>query len=169
MALRQQFPVPSQLGLLALIGSAVLLGGALYFQYVLGLAPCEMCHWQRWPHIASIVAGAAAVASFARPRVALAFALVAAAALIVTAAIGVFHAGVEYQWWQGPQACSGTIPRGLSAEELRKYLFNARMVRCDQVAWSLWGISMAGWNAVLSAALAFVVAAGAANWVRSQK
>lgn len=169
MALRQQFPVPSRLGLLALIGSALLLGGALYFQYVLGLAPCEMCHWQRWPHIASIVAGAAAVACFARPRVALAFALVAVAALVVTAAIGVFHVGVEYQWWQGPQACSGTIPRGLSAEELRKYLFNAKMVRCDQVAWSLWGISMAGWNAVLSAALAFVVAVGAANWVRSQK
>jgi disulfide bond formation protein DsbB len=133
------------------------------------LPPCEMCHWQRWPHIAAIVAGVAAVASFAWPRLALVFALIAVTALIATAALGVFHVGVEYHWWQGPQACSGNIPRGLSPEELKKYLFGARMVRCDEVAWSLWGISMAGWNAILSAALAFVLASGAASWVRAQK
>ena len=68
MALPQRLPLPSLIGLLAALGSTGMLGGALYFQYVVGLAPCEMCHWQRWPHIASIVVGLLAFASFARPR-----------------------------------------------------------------------------------------------------
>ena len=156
-------PVPSRLGLLAALGSGALLGGALYFQYVVGLAPCEMCHWQRWPHIAAIVAGLLAFASFAKPRLAMTFALLAIAALAVTSAIGIFHAGVEYHLWQGPQTCSGTIPRGLSADELKKYLFGAKMVRCDDIVWSLWGISMAGWNALLSGALALALASGIAR------
>jgi disulfide bond formation protein DsbB len=163
MALLDRLPLPSQLGLLAALGSGALLGGALYFQYVVGLAPCEMCHWQRWPHIAAILLGLLAVASFTRPRLAMTFALLAIAALAVTSAIGVFHAGVEYRLWQGPQTCSGTIPRGLSADELKKYLFGAKMVRCDDIVWSLWGISMAGWNALLSGALALVLAAGIAR------
>ena len=166
MTFLQRPPVPSQIGLVAALGSGALLGGALYFQYVVGLAPCEMCHWQRWPHIAAVVAGLAAAASFARPRLALVFAMLAITALIVTSAIGVFHVGVEYRWWQGPQACSGSIPRGLSAEQLKKYLFGARMVRCDETVWSLWGLSMAGWNALLSAVLAIVLASGVVRWIK---
>ena len=169
MSATTALPAPSRLGLLAALGSGALLGGALYFQYVMGLAPCEMCHWQRWPHIVAIVAGLLALASFAAPRLALVFVLIAMTALIVTSAIGVFHVGVEYHWWQGPQACSGNIPRGLSAEQLKKYLFGAKMVRCDETVWSLWGISMAGWNALLSAALAFVLASGVANWARVRR
>lgn len=163
MAVPHRLPLPSLIGVLAALGSAGMLGGALYFQYVIGLAPCEMCHWQRWPHIVSIVAGLLAFLSFSRPRLATTFAVVAVAALLTTSAIGVFHAGVEYRWWQGPQACSGTIPRGLSADELKKYLFGARMVRCDDIAWSLWSISMAGWNAILSGALAVALAVGIAG------
>lgn len=159
-------PVPSRLGLLAALGSGALLGGALYFQYVMGLAPCEMCHWQRWPHMVAVAAGLLAAASFAWPRLALVFALTAITALLVTSAIGVFHVGVEYRWWEGPQACSGNIPRGLSTEQLKKYLFGARMVRCDETAWSLWGISMAGWNALLSAALAFMLGSAVFRWSR---
>jgi disulfide bond formation protein DsbB len=169
MSAATTLPVPSKLGLLAALGSGALLGGALYFQYVVGLAPCEMCHWQRWPHIVAIVAGLLALASFAAPRLALVFVLIATTALIVTSAIGVFHVGVEYHWWQGPQACSGNIPRGLSAEQLKKYLFGARMVRCDETVWSLWGISMAGWNALLSATLAFVLASSVAKWARVRR
>jgi disulfide bond formation protein DsbB len=163
MAVPQRLPLPSLIGLLAALGSTGMLGGALYFQYVVGLAPCEMCHWQRWPHIASIVVGLLAFASFARPRVAATFAVLAVAALAVTSAIGAFHAGVELHWWQGPQTCTGTIPRGLSADELKKYLFGAKMVRCDDIVWSLWGISMAGWNAVLSGVLALALASGLAG------
>ena len=163
MASSQRLPLPSLIGLLAALGSMGMLGGALYFQYVVGLAPCEMCHWQRWPHIASIVVGLLAVASFARPRLAATFAVLAIAALAITSAIGIFHAGVELHWWQGPQTCTGTIPRGLSADELKKYLFGAKMVRCDDIVWSLWGISMAGWNAVLSGVLALALGSGLAG------
>jgi disulfide bond formation protein DsbB len=60
------------------------------------------------------------------------------------------------------------VPRGLSPEQLKKYLFGAKMVRCDQAAWEMWGISMAGWNAIASAGLAFVLASGVARWVRSR-
>lgn len=169
MTLADRLPLPSKLGLLAALGSGALLGGAFYFQYVVGLAPCEMCHWQRWPHMVAIGAGLAALASFAWPRLALVFMLVVITALIATAAIGVFHVGVEYHWWPGPQACTGNMPRGLSPEQLKKYLFAAKMVRCDEAAWSLWGISMAGWNAIMSAALAFVLASGVANWMRSRR
>ncbi len=75
MTVLQRLPLPSQLGLLAALGSGALLGGAYYFQYVVGLAPCEMCYWQRWPHMVAIAAGLAAVASFARPQLALVLAL----------------------------------------------------------------------------------------------
>ena len=128
----QRLSLPSQLGLLAALGSGALLGGAYYFQYVVGLPPCDLCYLQRWPHMVAIAAGLAALAAFARPRLALVLVLTAITALLVTAAIGVFHVGVEYHWWEGPQACSGNVPRGLSPEQLKKYLFGAKMVRCDQ-------------------------------------
>lgn len=166
MSTATALPLPSSLGLLAALGSGALLGGALYFQYGMGLAPCEMCHWQRWPHMVAIAAGLLALASFAWPRLALVFALIAITALVVTSAIGIFHVGVEYRWWEGPQTCSGNIPRGLSAEQLKKYLFGARMVRCDETVWSLWGLSMAGWNALLSAMLAFVLGSAVFRWSR---
>lgn len=166
MASLQALPRSSQLGLLAALGSGALLGGALWFQYGMGLAPCEMCHWQRWPHMVAIGSGLLALATLAWPRVALVFVLIATTALFTTAAIGVFHAGVEYRWWEGPQACSGNIPRGLTAEQLKKYLFGQRMVRCDETVWSLWGISMAGWNAIFSGALALMLTSGVARLVR---
>ena len=164
MSFLQHLPRPSQLGLMAVIGSGALLGGALYFQYVVGLAPCEMCHWQRWPHMVAIALGLAAVASIHWPRVALAFVLAAIAALTVTSAIGVFHAGVEQRWWLGPQSCTSRTPTGLSAEELKKYLFSAPPVLCDQIAWKMGGISMAGWNALLSGGLAIALGLGIARY-----
>src|SRR4029079_19596313 len=117
-------------------------------------------------HIASIAFGIAAVASLASPRLAYVFALTAVVALFITALLGLHHTRVENQGWAGPQACSGRIPSGLSPAELKKYLFSAKMVRCDQVAWSMWGISMAGWNAILSAGVAFVLSATVIRNVR---
>ena len=147
-------PLPSRLGLLAFLASGALLGGAYYFQYVVGLAPCDLCFLQRYPHMVAIAAGFIALALFAAPRVALIFALIAIIALFVTSGIGVFHFGVEQHWWQGPAECSGRIPAGLSPEQLRKFLFSAKMVRCDEAAWKFLDISMAGWNALISGALA---------------
>ena len=167
MPVAPNLPLSSKLGLLAAPGSGALLGGALYFQYIVGLPPCEMCHWQRWPHMVAIAVGLLALASYAWPRLALVFMLTAITALIVTAGIGVFHVGVEYHWWTGPQACSGNVPRGLSPEQLKKYLFGAKMVRCDETAWAMWGISMAGWNAILSAILAAGLASSLSRVARS--
>ena len=151
-------PYPTRLGLIAALGSIALLGGAYWFQYVVGLAPCDMCLWQRYPHMLAILFGLLTVPLLIEPRAALIFALLAILALFVTAGIGVYHAGVEQHWWQGPQSCTGRIPAGLSVEELKKYLLEARMVRCDAIPWKMWNISMAGWNAILSGALALVLA-----------
>src|SRR3954463_12483571 len=164
----QSLPFPTRLGLAAAIGSGLLLGGAYYFQYVVGLEPCEMCLWQRYPHMVAILFGLITVPLLVEPRVALVFALLAILALFTTAGIGLFHAGVEQQWWQGPQSCTGRVPAGLSAEELKQYLMNARMVRCDEIPWKMWNISMAGWNALLSGALAIGLSITVLNHVRAR-
>jgi disulfide bond formation protein DsbB len=150
-------PVPSRLGIVAMLGSGALLLGAYYFQYVVKLPPCELCYWQRYPHMVAIAAGVGAVAAYRYPRLGLVLVLIAITALIATAAIGFYHVGVEYRWWKGPQACAANIPTGLSAEQLKRYLFGAKMVRCDETAWSMWGLSMAAWNALISAGLALVL------------
>ncbi|MCW5736785.1 MAG: disulfide bond formation protein B [Enhydrobacter sp.] len=160
-------PYLTRIGLIAALFSIVLLGGAYWFQYVVGLAPCEMCLWQRYPHMLAILFGLLTLPLMQAPRAALAFALLAVLALFATAGIGVFHAGVEYRWWEGPQACSGRIPTGLSTEELKKILLGARMVRCDEAAWKMWGISMAGWNAILSGGLAILLSGSLIRHLRT--
>src|SRR3954462_11456319 len=161
-------PYGTRLGLAAAIGSAVLLGGAYYFQYVVGLAPCEMCLWQRYPDMVAILFGLITVPLLVEPRVALVFALLAILALFTTAGIGLFHAGVEQHWWQGPQSCTGRVPAGLTAEELKQYLLNARMVRCDEIPWKMWKVSMAGWNAILSAGLATLLSITVLQHIRAK-
>ena len=135
--------------LLALLVPAGLLGGALGSQYLGGLHPCEMCYWQRWPHAAAILLAGAAFLVPARTRLLTAL---AALAIAVSGAIGVFHAGVELGWWEGLTRC--TAGGALSLEDL----MNVPLVRCDQVQWSLLGISMAGWNAILSLGSAAIIA-----------
>ncbi len=164
----QSLPYPTRLGLAAAIGSALLLGGAYYFQYVVGLAPCDMCLWQRYPHMVAILFGMITVPLLVEPRVALVFALMAILALFATAGIGVYHAGVEQHWWQGPQSCTGRVPAGLTPEELKQYLLNARMVRCDEIPWKMWKISMAGWNAILSGGLAILLSITVLQHVRAK-
>ena len=131
---------------------ALLLGGALIGQYAFGLYPCEMCLWQRYPHVAAIVLGTLAYfASGKRMLVAL-----AGLSLLVTAAIGAFHAGVEYGWWEGLTACSTVVGQGGSAIEA---ITNAPLVRCDKSQWDFLGISLAGWNSILSSVAGIVVLA----------
>jgi disulfide bond formation protein DsbB len=71
-------------------------------------------------------------------------------AALTTAGIGVYHAGVEQMWWQGPTTCTSQSIGGLSTEDLLNQIMEAPVVRCDEIAWSLFGLSMAAWNAVLS-------------------
>ncbi|MEL6992697.1 MAG: disulfide bond formation protein B [Pseudomonadota bacterium] len=133
---------------LAAFGSFALLSGAFIFQS-LGYAPCPMCLWQRYPHVVAIVIGL--IAFFLPGRI---LALLGAAAALTTAGIGVFHTGVERDWWEGPSTCSSQPIGDLSPEELLDQIMNAPLVRCDEVAWQLLGLSMASWNALFSLGLA---------------
>lgn len=132
---------------IALLLPAGLVGGALFSQ-LFGLIPCEMCMWQRWPHYAAIPVAAL---SFVAPGRALRMTLVlfAGALIAVSGAIGVFHAGVEYHWWQGITACTAQAtpadPMAMLNEAIRRPL-----IRCDSAQWTLLGISLAGFNALFS-------------------
>ncbi len=129
---------------LALIIPAALIAGALGSQYLGGLAPCEMCLWQRWPHYAAI--GIAAIA-FVLPQRALVW--LAALAILISGGIGIFHAGVEYHWWEGLNQCS-QVPGSGGSENILADIMKTPLVRCDQAQWSLFGISLAGYNAMVS-------------------
>ena len=135
------------LSLLAGLGSAAVLAGAFGFQYIGGLAPCTLCLWQRWPHAAAIVIMLAVLAT--RPSRGLA--LLGAVAALATAGIGIFHVGVEQGLWEGLASCSGGSIAGIAVEDLLNPNANvAAPVRCDEIPWSLLGISMAGWNVLAS-------------------
>ena len=141
---------------LALLVPAALLAGAWFSQLVGHLYPCEMCHWQRWPHYAALVV---ALAAFALPGAARPLVWLAALLIAASGAIGAFHAGVEWHWWPGITACTSTVQAsGTSAAERLDAIMRAPFVRCDQAQWRLAGISLAGWNAVLSLAGAGVIA-----------
>jgi disulfide bond formation protein DsbB len=135
---------------LALGVPALLLGGAYLSQYGFGLFPCEMCWWQRYPHFAAILLALLSLA--VRPR-ALWIGL-AAAAIFVSGAIGMFHAGVEYGWWEGVTSCSSPIEN--SGDPLEA-IMNAPLVRCDVAPWTLAGVSLAGFNAIISVTSAVAI------------
>ena len=125
-----------------------LISGALFFQYALNYPPCEMCHWQRWPHIAGAViglGGAILISQGILPaRTAFIVAALATLAVAISGGLGVFHAGVEYKWWPGPTACTtGFVFDG-------HLDINAPVPHCDNPAWTLFGISLAGYNALVS-------------------
>ena len=122
-------------------------------QYVFGLHPCEMCMWQRWPHLVAIVLALSAIAARAKPSTSAALTALAALAIAGSGAIGAFHAGVEYGWWEGLTACS-TTPVGGSAADILENIMATPLTRCDVAPWSLFGISLAGYNAILSLAAA---------------
>ena len=132
---------------IALLLPLTLIGGALASQYLGGLYPCEMCHWQRWPHYAAI---AFAALSFVVPRTSGKRALIvlAGVAILASGLIGVFHAGVEYHWWQGITACANTL--GATGGDLLAAIVRQPVVRCDVPQWTFLGVSLAGFNAILS-------------------
>ena len=133
---------------LAVIVPAALLGGALVAQYGFGLPPCEMCWWQRYPHFAALALGLLAWTTRGAR-----FAVLAALAMLVSGAIGAFHAGVEYGWWEGLTACSSNA---LGDDPLAS-IMNAPIVRCDVAPWSLFGVSLAGWNFLISTAAGLAI------------
>ena len=139
--------------LLATLGSACMLLGAFAFQFIGGYPPCKMCYWQRWPHAAAILIGALLL--LGGPRLVI---WLGGLAALITAGIGAFHAGVEWRWWPGPASCSGGGGDlgGLSGSDLLSTDAPSGIVMCDEIVWQLLGLSMAGWNAVISLGLVVI-------------
>jgi disulfide bond formation protein DsbB len=139
---------------LLIAGPTALLAGAFAFQYLGGLPPCEMCLWQRWALAAAIEL---AVLGTLLRRHGTILSL-AALAILVNAAIAAFHVGVEFHWWQGVTDCAAAPITGSTSAILTQVLAQP-LVRCDAIPWSLFGVSMAGWNAVVS-----ILIGGVALW-----
>ncbi len=132
---------------LALGVPALLLAGAYISQFGFGLYPCEMCMWQRYPHFAAVVLGLVATVQVpGRVWIAL-----AGVAILASGVIGGFHAGVEYGWWQGITDCALTVASGGNALDA---VLSAPLTRCDQAPWTLLGVSLAGWNFIVSTSAA---------------
>lgn len=148
----------TELIILAMAGSLTVLAGAFAFQYIGGLAPCPLCLLQRWPHAAAVAIGLLALIVSGRI-----LPLAGATAALTTAGIAIYHTGVERLWWAGPTSCSAGSIAGLDVKDLLDpSIVVAPVVRCDEVAWQMLGLSMASWNAVLSLALALI-------WLRAAR
>lgn len=149
--------------ILAAIASALILGGAYFFQYVLGYDPCALCFDQRHIHKAVIAVGLVGGLGMmfvpALQKYAMWVCLILAAILAYSAYFAGWHAGIEYDWWEGPASCTTVGAVEFSTDDLMAVLDgNAPVVLCDEAAWTLFGISMAGYNAILSLGLAIASA-----------
>jgi disulfide bond formation protein DsbB len=151
-------PAPLSIGILtAFFGSGSLLMGAYAFEYFGGLIPCHMCWWQRYAHWTLFALGCAGVLAMirnARPAKRWLVRLCLGAAL-VSCGLAAWHAGVEYGWWPGPGGCTSQAVSG-SIEDIARHMVLAPVVLCDAPQWQLFGISMAGYNFLASAAMALV-------------
>lgn len=159
---------PRPAALLVLAGAVLTIAGALVFQYGLGYVPCKLCLTERQPYYAAMpLALVAALAAGRSPSVARALLGLVALILLVGAGIGIYHAGAEWAFWPGPSDCgggSGAAPGEVG--DFLKSLGTTRVVDCSQAAWRLIGISLAGWNVVIAAALAALAGASALGAAR---
>jgi len=138
---------------LILAASAAVLGGALLFEHVGELPPCTLCLYERWPYKVAIALSLIALMAGERP--ATRWVVVLCAGLFAAGAVLAFyHVGVEQHWFAGPSACTGTDAAADSVEALKAQIMGKKPVRCDEVPWALFGVSLAGWNLLASAALA---------------
>ncbi len=151
--------IPNALLVIFLLSVAVL-GTAYIFQYGFGYAPCELCYYQRYPYMGAIAVSA--IGLLAQKGVinldksfVLILLLLCGVLLTVDAGIAAYHTGVEYKWWQGPTSCTPTIDFSGSNEDRLAQLFSAPIIRCDAAPWSLFGISMAGYNFFIASFMAF--------------
>jgi disulfide bond formation protein DsbB len=147
----------NQLIIVAAAGSLGLLLGAFAFQYIGGLVPCVLCLYQRWPHAAAVLIGLLGLKIGGRV-----LPLLGALAAATSAAIGVFHVGVEQKWWEGLATCTVDTLSGVSgADLLNTDLTVGAPVRCDAIPWEMFGVSMAGWNVIVSGLLVLIWLAAA--------
>ncbi|MSP42593.1 MAG: disulfide bond formation protein B [Alphaproteobacteria bacterium] len=139
-----------------LTASIAVLLGAYGFEYIGGLAPCRLCNYQRVAYFLAILISAVA---WLRPGTAHWMTAILVADFLTGAGLGIYHAGVEWRWWAGLASCSAPGGYGGTAEQLLAQILAAPVVLCDKVAWSLFGISLAGYNALISTGLAMLAAA----------
>jgi disulfide bond formation protein DsbB len=142
--------------LLALVVPAALLTGAFGSQYWGGLFPCELCWWQRYGHLAAVVLALLALLLHRQPRLSRFLVWLALLGIVASGVIGVYHAGVEAKIFQGFTQCTAKPVVG-TAEEMLNDILSRPAIRCDEVQWSFLGISMAGWNAILSLGFALLI------------
>jgi disulfide bond formation protein DsbB len=142
---------------LALLVPAALLAGAWSFQIWGGLFPCQMCWWQRYAHLVAAALALIAIAVCRRPTLDRLFLVLAALAILTSGMIGAYHAGVEAHVFKGLTDCTRTVVNTTNTDELMAQIMSAPVIRCDQVQWRFLGISMAGWNAILSTGLALLI------------
>lgn len=153
--------------LILLLASVGILATAFAFEHLGGLAPCELCWWQRYVLMAAIpVAALAVLLDRTRPGAAVGLLVLLGVIFLCGIAVAGYHLGVEQGWWQGPTACSAT-PLGDDLDAMFRDIMAAPVARCDEVAWSLFGLSMAGYNLALSAGLTAL--AFRAAWIRSRR
>jgi disulfide bond formation protein DsbB len=141
---------------LALVVPAALLAGAFGSQFWGGLFPCHMCWWQRNAHFAALAFALAAFAAIRSPDRGRSFVWLAALAILASGLIGFYHAGVEMGVFEGFTQCTSDI-KATSTDDLMRQIMAAPLVRCDEVQWSFLGISMAGWNFIVSTASALAI------------
>jgi disulfide bond formation protein DsbB len=137
-----------RLSFIAILGSALLLLGALGFQYLGDLPPCKLCYWQRYPHILAIIFGV--IYYYTAIPAIVVFPAVAA---FSSAGVGAYHFGIEKELWPGPNTCSSGNLNNISTDALIEQIMSAPITKCDEVLWSFFNISMAGWNTIFSAFL----------------
>jgi disulfide bond formation protein DsbB len=141
--------------------SALALAGALGIEYIGGIRPCPLCLDQRIAYYAAVPA--ALIAAWLAGRMPLAARVLLAllaVAFVANAALGVYHAGIEWGWWPGPDECSGMAPLATTPGELMNSLNKPSVVRCDAAALRIFGLSLAGYSALLSAFLAILALIG---------
>jgi disulfide bond formation protein DsbB len=158
-------------GAIAVIG-ALTICGFFFFQYVIGLPPCPLCLEERDAYYICVPLAAMlwfGVTNGAKNKVVLAGFAVIAAFMLWNAGLGVYHAGIEWKWWPGPQDCTGPIDKFGSARDVLKQLQNISLVRCDEAAIRILGLSLAGWNALVALGLACIAAWGALASLARQK
>jgi disulfide bond formation protein DsbB len=142
---------------LALLVPAALLAGAWSFQIWGHLFPCHYCWWQRYAHLVAAALALIAIAVASRPPLDRVFLVLAALAIFTSGMIGVYHAGVEAGIFPGITSCSTTIVTGTNPTEVMDQIMRSPVVRCDEVQWRFLGVSMAGWNAILSILFAALI------------
>ncbi len=156
-------PVAAAAAAVALGAMATILG-AWFFEYVLGYVPCPLCLQQRIAYYITIplavIIAAGALARWPRKLLAAGLAVIALS-MLFNAGLGLYHSGAEWKWWAGPQSCGATLGGLGSGGNLLERVQSARIVRCDEAAWRFLGLSLAGYNVLISLALAAVAAAGA--------